>query len=107
MAAQCVNAFVANGSVGNLFGISLLKGSAKNRQYIRAAKESALKTKNTKSAKPENAFDLNADQRSIPVAAAIDFGIDAIKSESTIAKTGISFGSTHTILISLSSSVIT
>ena len=44
---------------------------------------------------------------SIPVAAAIDFGIDAIRSESTIANIGISWGSTHTIFISLSSSVIT
>ena len=44
---------------------------------------------------------------SIPVAAASDFGIDAINSESTIATIGMSLGSTHTILIFLSSSVIT
>ena len=44
---------------------------------------------------------------SIPVAAAKPFGIDSINSESTIATIGISFGSTHTIFTSASSSVIT
>ena len=42
-----------------------------------------------------------------PVAAAKPFGIDAISSVSTIAIIGISCGSTHTIFIFLSSSVIT
>ena len=44
---------------------------------------------------------------SIPVAAASPLGIDAINSESIIAKIGISLGSTQTIFISASSSVIT
>jgi len=44
---------------------------------------------------------------SIPVEAAIDFGIEAISSESTIAIIGISCGSTQTIFTSLFSSVIT
>ena len=44
---------------------------------------------------------------SIPVAAASIFGIVAINSESIIETIGISFGSTHTIFIFLSSSVIT
>ena len=44
---------------------------------------------------------------SIPVAAANFLGIEAISSVSTIAKTGMSCGSTQTILTSLSSSVIT
>ena len=44
---------------------------------------------------------------SIPVAAANPFGIEAINSESIIARIGMSFGSTQTIFTSASSSVIT
>ena len=46
----------------------------------------------------EKSDEINSERR---------FGIEAISSESIIATIGISFGSTHTIFISASSSVIT